>query len=95
MGKSFGVSYLAATAIDFEAQMMATEGEIKFADGTAYAYKQIQDFSKVNINKGLLLMLFKKVWRLTKYHCKNSGVKFNTPGVVRGTHQIDVDFNTR
>ena len=53
MGKSFGVSYLAATAIDFEAQMMASEGEIKFADGTAYAYKQIQDFSQVRceINK--------------------------------------------
>ena len=27
-------------------------------------------------------------------HCKNSGVKFNTPGVVRGPHQVGVDFNT-
>ena len=27
-------------------------------------------------------------------HCKNSGVKFNTPGVVRGLHQVGVNFNT-
>ena len=27
-------------------------------------------------------------------HCKNSGVKFNTPGVVRGPHQVGVNFNT-
>ena len=26
-------------------------------------------------------------------HCKNSGVKFNTPGVVRGPHQVGVNFN--
>ena len=24
-------------------------------------------------------------------HCKNSGVKFNTPGVVRGPHQVGVN----
>ena len=25
-------------------------------------------------------------------HCKNSGVKFNTPGVVRGPHQVGVNL---
>ena len=27
-------------------------------------------------------------------HCRNSGVKFNTPGAVRGPHQVGVNFNT-
>ena len=31
---------------------------------------------------------------LRHMHCKNSGVKFNTPGVVRGPHQVGVNFNT-
>ena len=29
-----------------------------------------------------------------KLYCKNSGVKFNTSGVVRGPHQVGVNFNT-
>ena len=37
-------------------------------------------------------LLLKKKYKYI--HCKNSGVKFNTPGVVRGPHQVGVNFNT-
>ena len=38
--------------------------------------------------------LFDKESGFKNIHCKNSGVKFNTPGVVRGPHQVGVNFNT-
>ena len=35
-----------------------------------------------------------KVLSVNDLDCKNSDVKFNTPGVVRGPHQVGVNFNT-
>ena len=53
---------------------------------------------KVELTIGKQLM--KIFWKtryvpvITYIHCKNSGVKFNTPGVLSGPHQVGVNFNT-
>ena len=44
----------------------------------------------------LIKTIFCMFWSITQepIHCKNYGVKFNTPGVVREPHQVGVNFNT-